>query len=228
MTLLFLYYFLRRYVEANHKELSLNYYISKEVPRRLLGDEMRLRQIVTNLISNAVKFTDHGSVELRVRVLKTDQESASEVLHDPDVQRVSLDEQIYGGYMAAAKKVAKEADARVKAASVKSAGLAASPADRNQVTLLFEVLDTGMGISHEDQGKLFTAFQQVNSQRTRQQGGTGLGLSISMRLVRLMGGDIVVTSNGVGQGSRFAFTVNLSLERVLEAELPKLQVVPNP
>jgi signal transduction histidine kinase len=228
LTLLFLYYFLRRYVEANHKELSLNYYISKEVPRRLLGDEMRLRQIVTNLISNAVKFTDHGSVELRVRVLKTDQESASEVLHDPDVQRVSLDEQIYGGYMAAAKKVAKEADARVKAASVKSAGLAASPADRNQVTLLFEVLDTGMGISHEDQGKLFTAFQQVNSQRTRQQGGTGLGLSISMRLVRLMGGDIVVTSNGVGQGSRFAFTVNLSLERVLEAELPKLQVVPNP
>ena len=163
-----------------------------------------------------------------MRVLKTDKESASAVLHDPDVQRVSLDEQIYGGYMAAAKKVAKEADARVKAASVKSAGLAASPADRNQVTLLFEVLDTGMGISHEDQGKLFTAFQQVNSQRTRQQGGTGLGLSISMRLVRLMGGDIVVTSNGVGQGSRFAFTVNLSLERVLEAELPKLQVVPNP
>ena len=222
------YYLLRRYIEANHKKLSLNYYISKEVPRRLLGDEMRLQQIVTNLISNAVKFTDHGSVELRVRVLKTDKESASAVLHDPDVQRVSLDEQIYGSYVATEKKVAEEADARVKAASIEPAGLVKSQADRNLVTLLFEVLDTGMGISHEDQGKLFTAFQQVNSQRTRQQGGTGLGLSISMRLVRLMGGDIVVTSNGVGQGSRFAFTVNLSLERVLEAELPKLQVVPNP
>jgi signal transduction histidine kinase len=77
------------------------------------------------------------------------------------------------------------------------------------VTIFFEVIDTGMGINKEDQVGLFTAFQQVNSKRTRQQGGTGLGLAISMRLVRLMGGDMVVTSEGAGHGG--AVQVEFSL-----------------
>ena len=80
-------------------------------------------------------------------------------------------------------------------------------ADDDAVTLLFEVVDTGAGISARDQAKLFTSFTQVNAARTRREGGTGLGLAISMRLVRLMGGDMAVRSDGPGRGSTFAFTV---------------------
>ena len=81
--------------------------------------------------------------------------------------------------------------------------------DRARVRLLFEVTDTGVGLSSRDRASLFTAFEQVNKTRTRREGGTGLGLVISMRLVRLMGGDMAVTSEGRGKGSRFAFVVRL-------------------
>ena len=81
--------------------------------------------------------------------------------------------------------------------------------DRASVRLLFEVTDTGVGLSSRDRASLFTAFEQVNKTRTRREGGTGLGLVISMRLVRLMGGDMAVTSEGRGKGSRFAFVVRL-------------------
>ncbi|ACO69512.1 predicted protein [Micromonas commoda] len=142
-------------IKANNKRLVLNYCIASNVPQRLLGDDMRIRQVVTNLISNAVKFTPKGSVELKIR-----------------------------------------------------------PSSGDSVTLLFEVIDTGVGIPPDDQSELFTAFHQVNSSRTRSQQGTGLGLAICLKLVRLMQGDMSLVSSGVGCGSRFAFTAKLGRDRL--------------
>ena len=138
---------------AHTQGLELVFHIDPDVPRLVLGDYGRLRQIIVNLIGNAIKFTEQGEVLLTA-------------------QRES------------------------------SAG--------DEVVLHFTVADTGIGIPPDKQATVFEVFEQVDSSLRRRHGGTGLGLTISSRLVELMGGRIWVESD-VGQGSRFHFTVRLSV-----------------
>jgi CheY-like chemotaxis protein len=152
------------------KKLQVDFDIMDSVPARVLGDEARLRQIVLNLVSNAIKFTDSGFVRVRVYPL--------------------LEQEVQGkpGHL-----------------------------------MRFEVHDTGVGISAEDQAKLFQEFSQVEQSYTRRHSGTGLGLAICRRLVGLMGGEIDVESQS-GKGSRFWFIVPLATateQRVTVEERPK-------
>lgn len=184
-------------IKANKKNLTLAYFIAKNTPRHLLGDEMRLRQVLTNLISNAVKFTQKGSVEIEVRALNPDEDEL-DVLENPVSREKTLD--------------IKAIDELV--------GSGGEPQKKGTVKLLFEVLDTGVGIEKQYHATLFNAFEQVNSQRTRNEGGTGLGLAISSKLSQLMGGKMVVTSEGKDCGSRFAFTVSLDVEEDSSDKIP--------
>jgi signal transduction histidine kinase/DNA-binding response OmpR family regulator/integral membrane sensor domain MASE1/HPt (histidine-containing phosphotransfer) domain-containing protein len=138
--------------QARAKGLELATLIDPELPTDVSGDPGRLRQILLNLINNAVKFTEAGEVVIRVT-------------HD---------------------QLEPEAPAMVR----------------------FEVTDTGMGLSPEDQAGLFQSFSQVDASNSRRFGGTGLGLAICRQLVELMGGRIGVESEP-GRGSTFWFTTPL-------------------
>jgi len=139
--------------KASEKGLTLVSQVQEDVPNIVHGDPVRLRQIITNLIGNAIKFTDHGSVHLITE----------------------LEEQ------------------------------------KDKVCFLrFEVRDTGIGISAEQQEGIFDTFSQADSSTTRKYGGTGLGLTISRQLVELMNGKIAITSEP-GQGTCFWFTVALQV-----------------
>ena len=125
---------------------------SSPLPEKLISDDIRLKQVLTNLIGNALKFTTKGSVSLSV--------SAKHRKH-------------------------------------------------GVIDLLFEVSDTGIGISRADRKKLFSAFSQVDDAVNRNYQGTGLGLVISQELVRLMNGTIDLRSQP-GSGSTFSVMVRAS------------------
>ena len=128
------------------KNLEFVLDIDPNLPYEVLGDSIRIKQIIINLVNNAVKFTKQGMVKLEISYENIDDE---------------------------------------------------------KILLKICVIDTGIGIKEEDMGKLFQAFQQVDSKRNRNIEGTGLGLSITKQLLTLMGGEISVESQ-YGEGSCFS------------------------
>jgi signal transduction histidine kinase/CheY-like chemotaxis protein/HPt (histidine-containing phosphotransfer) domain-containing protein len=137
--------------QVEKKGLRLTTEVEAGTPDALLADATRLHQILFNLIGNAVKFTEVGSIAVRARAVAQDDDT---------------------------------------------------------VTLALSVRDTGIGMTPDQQARLFKPFSQADSSTTRRYGGTGLGLSIVRRLAELMGGAATVESTP-GQGSIFAVTVKV-------------------
>jgi signal transduction histidine kinase len=134
-------------------DIDLRFELDRNLPSGLIGDSQRLRQIFTNLVDNAYKFTEKGSVAVRAAVSE----------HGP-----------------------------------------------NDVTLRFEVEDTGIGIGPEQMEDIFAAFNQADNSYSRKYGGIGIGLSITREIVELMGGKITVASEE-GKGTVFAFSCRFPL-----------------
>jgi two-component system sensor histidine kinase/response regulator len=143
---------------ARSKGLHLSSEIDPQLHGEYLGDPLRLAQVLNNFLGNAVKFTRHGHIVLRAKLLEG------------------------------------EAGAR------------------NRVR--FEIEDSGVGISAEDQTRLFLAFAPLDASSTRKHGGTGLGLAINRRLAQMMGGEVGVSSVP-NQGSTFWF--ECELDKVADA-----------
>ncbi|WP_420565909.1 ATP-binding protein [Thalassobaculum sp.] len=151
---------------ASERGLTLSAEISPDVPRYLVGDPGRLRQVLLNLVGNAVKFTETGSVRL-------------------------VAERGEGG------------------------------------GVVLSVIDTGIGMDAETQGRLFRDFAQADASVARRFGGTGLGLSIAKRIVDRMGGSLTVTS-AVGHGSTFRVEIDLPEGAAVDESAAESQLVLRP
>ena len=131
------------------KDVEIIFDLDPALPAVVMGDYLRIKQILINVAGNAIKFTEQGQVIVRLSLLEK---------------------------------------------------------NNNRVRILFEIIDTGIGISSEHQSMLFSAFSQAEASISRRFGGTGLGLVISKKLANLMGGDLLLESK-LGEGSRFWFEI---------------------
>jgi CheY-like chemotaxis protein len=148
---------------ASEKDIHLKVEIDPQLSAAHYFDPLRVSQILNNFTSNALKFTERGTIHIRA-------------------SRVAL--------------------------------------DKGAETIRFSVQDSGMGISVEQQQRLFQQYEQASAETARMYGGTGLGLAICRKLAELMGGTLSVEST-LGHGSTFSFTVDLPVAE--QAEQDRLQ-----
>lgn len=185
-------------LKARSKDLELIFDRSVDIPQYIHADESKLRQVLINLLGNAIKFTQTGRVTLRVRGGDWD---IPAIVPEPFPR------------LAAPESEPSESGSPESGSPESSQNNEWFPFPH---TLYFEVEDTGSGIEPSELERLFEAFVQAESGR-RSQEGTGLGLPISRQFVRLMGGDIRVNS-AIGQGSTFQF--HIPIRRTEDIPLP--------
>ncbi|MDZ8031007.1 PAS domain S-box protein [Nostoc sp. DedSLP04] len=194
---------------ATSKGLELVFEYTSHLPQYIQVDESKLRQVLLNLLGNAIKFTDTGRVTLRVGMGsrgagEQGSRGEGEVVVSLSPQRLSPFAPLPNA----------QCPMPNTSTSLSTSALCSMP---NAQFLTFEVQDTGRGIAPQEIDLLFEAFGQTETGRKSQQ-GTGLGLAISRKYVQLMGGDISVTST-IGEGSKFTFDIQIGLAIASEIQI---------
>ena len=177
-------------VRADTKNLPFNIEYIGAVPETIESDPTRLKQILVNLIGNAIKFTETGSVRLVTRFVETESLPQNCGTGGSPVVPSNCGTGVSPVSPPPGRRCHKESAALQTLSPV----------------LQFDVIDTGLGMTEEQTCELFQAFNQADTSTTRKFGGTGLGLMISKRLAELLGGTITVESKP-GEGSTFRVTV---------------------
>ncbi|KAG0094198.1 hypothetical protein BGZ93_007505 [Podila epicladia] len=190
---------------ASRKGLELIVLLDPTLPLLLIGDPDRLKQILMNLIGNAIKFSTKGNVVVKYWHERIPRSKAHKLKKQE--QRKILDQLHYGqckldttSYRV--KHGINDVDSDCSSASEEIGRLG------DDIILHCSVTDQGIGLSPEEQKMLFVSFQQTDNGTTRKYGGTGLGLSICAQLIAHMKGKITVDSEK-GKGSTFTFTANI-------------------
>jgi len=149
--------------QIKEKGIHLNVFIDPKIPAQVIGDPTRLSQVIINLVSNALKFTDKdGKIDVHAEFIRQ---------------------------------------------------------ENDDVTFKLSVSDSGIGLSTEQQEKIFEAYSQATASTTRKSGGTGLGLTISSKIINAMGGKLEVESEE-GKGATFFFVITMK-----EAAKPAVEEV---
>ena len=209
-------------LKAKSKKLQLNLELGDGVPHFVSGDEGKLRQILINLVGNAIKFTEMGSVTLRVK------KEVKESLGPETVEFSDTQTKLVCASCEHSESLVVETAAIQKkpgwytgfnqSESLKNCDCVDANELRPELLRLqFEIEDTGLGIAPEEMNKLFEPFEQTKTGQKSQQ-GTGLGLPISRKFVQMMGGDITVSSTPE-LGSKFAFDIEISLATPTEIKI---------
>ncbi|EGK85903.1 GAF domain-containing protein [Microcoleus vaginatus PCC 9802] len=213
-------------LKAKSKKLQLNLEVGDGVPDFVSGDEGKLRQILINLVGNAIKFTEMGSVTLRVKK-KVEKSLGAETAEFSDTQTKLVGAGCEHSESLAVETAAIQRKPGWCTGFNQSESLAhcdcvdAHDLHPEVLRLQFEIEDTGLGIAAEEMNKLFEPFEQTKTGQKSQQ-GTGLGLPISRKFVQMMGGDITVSSTPE-LGSKFAFDIQISLAAPSEIKILKPQ-----
>ncbi|CAO3672040.1 unnamed protein product [Umbelopsis ramanniana] len=189
--------------------LPLVWKIERDVPDILVGDSMRLTQIVLNLCSNAVKFTKEGHIEVNIKryvpnAVQTNTTISS--MTGKPVYEAKIEDIRSRAVRESTAQMAKQASV----ANPSQEGSDSLGGVDQTVILEISVRDTGIGIPSDRLPKLFKSFSQIDISTARRYGGTGLGLAISSTLVNHMGGGLWVESEE-GVGSRFALTIPIGV-----------------
>ena len=198
---------------AAEKKLEIAYVFEGDVPVAINGDVTRLRQILLNLLSNSVKFTEKGEVVLTVSMASTVRDEAHPV---GDELSSSVAAELVEAPSTSSGEALQQAQGERGGVQSQRVGVQSERGGAALEMLEFSVRDTGIGLSEAGKAKLFQSFSQADSTTTRKYGGTGLGLAISKRLSEIMGGTMWVESDGPGTGSTFRFTI-----RAPKAEMPE-------
>ncbi|TAD85136.1 MAG: response regulator [Oscillatoriales cyanobacterium] len=192
-------------LQAQEKQLQLIFHCSSNVPPYLRADEVKLRQVLINLLSNAMKFTKEGGISLRISSVFSNE---NQQFLPPFPPRDGRE-----GGSGLPNSPSPNSPSPNSPSSIPPLGGAGGGGGARgglpNHQLHFEIEDTGCGMAPDELDKLFQAFVQTQTGASYQQ-GTGLGLAISQQFVKLMGGQIVVRSQ-VGCGTTFTFDIPVTV-----------------